>query len=158
MIPPIVLAMVAGLLLLILEGATNRGLLTACLLFPFFYLGAEVLARRISLDDTGISISKLLRSVRIQWSEVESLDAVKSGSKLFLIIQPADRRPALVTNTLERFGELARGIIDRIPESRITETARELSSDPPTKSWPMVQAWIVCLVISGIVAGKFLGY
>ncbi len=158
MIPPIILAMAAGLVLLILEGATDRGLLTACLLAPFFYLGAEVLARRISLDETGVTISKLLRSVRIQWREIESLDAVKSGSKVFLILQPADQPPALVTNTIARFRELVQGITAHIPESRITDKARDLLTDPPTKHWPMIQAWIVCLVISGVVVGKYLGY
>ena len=74
MIPPIILAMVAGLLLLILEGATERGFLTACLLAPFFYLGAEVLARRISLDETGITISKLL--------QIPCLPALPPGSTI----------------------------------------------------------------------------
>jgi len=158
MIPPIILAMVAGVLLLVLEGATERGFLTGCLLAPFFYLGAEVLARRISLDETGITVSKLLRSVRIQWNEIESLDAVKSGSKVFLILLSADQPPALVTNTIAHFGELVQAITAHIPESQITDKARNLLTDPPTKHWPMIQAWIVCLVISGVVVGKYLGY
>jgi hypothetical protein len=83
MIPPVMIAMGAGVLFLTLEGPTKRAGLIALVLAPFFYLGAEILARRITLGEGGITVSKLLRSVRLSWSEVASVDAVRSGNKLF---------------------------------------------------------------------------
>ncbi len=65
MITPVALAMGFGAFLLILEGPTPRGLLLFLLLSPFFYLGAEILARKIAVDTTGITISKFLRSVQL---------------------------------------------------------------------------------------------
>ena len=158
MIPPIVIAMASGLYLLFLEGLTDRGLLLAFLLCPFYYLGAEVLVRRITVDDRGILVSKLFRSVFVRWSEVESLDAVQAGNKLFVIVQAYDRRPFFITNTIRPFVELKDRILEYVPDDRIATGTRDTLANPPTKHWPMVQAWIVCLVLTGIVVARLLGY
>lgn len=158
MIPPVALAMLSGLFLLYLEGATSRGLLMVVLLGPFFYLGAEILARRITIDSTGISVSKLLRSVRLKWSEIESLDAVRSGSKVFLILASGGARPVLITNTISPFKEMVGCILESLPAARVAPGATELLSDPPSKHGPMIQAWIVFVVLAGIAAGKMMGY
>jgi hypothetical protein len=158
MVPPVVMAMVFGILLVILEGFTGRGLLLTALLIPFFYLGLEILARRISIDSRGILISKFLRSVSVNWSEIESLDAVKSGSKLFLILETVRTRPVIITNTIRPFRDLAERLLDRLPPERVTSAAREILQQPPSKHGPMIQAWIVCLVLGAMVVGRFLGY
>lgn len=158
MIPPVVLAMGFGTFLVGLEGTTQTGFLLLALLSPFFYLGVEILARRISLDATGLEISKLLRTVRIEWTDIKYLDAIKTGSKLFLILQPENGRPALITNTIQPFRDLAQRILENVPRDKVSDYALEVIQDPPAKRGPMVQAWIVCLVLAGIVAGKLLGY
>jgi hypothetical protein len=85
-IPPVVLAVAFGCLLLVLEGPTSRGILLAALLAPFFYLAGEILARRIVVDEKGITVLKLLRSVHYDWPEISSVDSVRAGSKLFLVL------------------------------------------------------------------------
>lgn len=158
MIPPVVMAMGFGAALIFMEGTSQRGILLIVILAPLFYLGAEVLARRISVDDRGMSISKLLRSTRIDWPDVESVDAIKTGSKLFLIVQKSDGRSTFVTNTIRPFKDLTGRILDGVGPEKITETVRELLADPPTKHGPMIQAWLVCCVLGILVAGKILGY
>ncbi len=158
MIPPVVLAMGFGAFLLVLEGATNKGFLLLVLLLPFYYLGAEILARRISIDSEGLEIAKLLRTVRIEWPDIKYLDAVRSGSKLFLILQPENGRPVLITNTIRPFQDLAHRILENVSHDKVSDYAREVIQDPPTKRGPMIQAWIVCVVLVGLVAGKLLGY
>lgn len=150
--------MAAGVILLILEGATTKGLLLLMLLTPFYYLGAEILARRIRLDDSGVTISKLLRSVRMEWSHIQSVEAVKTGRKVFLILQPRQGMPAFITNTVRPFRDLVNRILEKVGSDKISENARELLTDPPPKHGPMIQAWIVCLVLTGLLAGKILGY
>jgi hypothetical protein len=128
------------------------------LLAPFFYLGAEILARKIVLDERGITISKFLRSVRLEWSEIQSLDAVRSGSKLFVILLGDHGRPVLVTNTIRSFSELVSRILKHVPKEKIADGAVQILSDPPSKTGPLVQAWIVCLVLAALVVGKSLGF
>jgi hypothetical protein len=158
MIPPVVLAMGFGAFLLVLEGATKKGFLLLALLLPFYYLGAEILARKIILDARGLEITKFLRTVRIEWSEIKYLDAVKTGSKLFLIVQPEQGRPVIITNTIRPFQDLAQRILENIPGAQVSDYAREVVQDPPAKRGPMIQAWIICLVLVGLVVGKLLGY
>jgi hypothetical protein len=158
MVPPVVLAMGFGIILLILEGATQRGFLLLILLLPFLYLGAEILARKIVVDPKGMTISKFLRSVNVQWSDITSIDAVKSGSKLFLIISTHQYKPLLVTNTIQPFNELAGHILDNVPQDRISSGVREFISQAQSKFGPVLQAWVICLVLLGIIIGRLLGY
>ncbi|MBI4961710.1 MAG: PH domain-containing protein [Desulfomonile tiedjei] len=157
-IPPVVLAIGFGAFLLFLEGLSERGILLAVLLSPFFYLGAEILARRISLDSKGITVSKFLRTVRFEWSQVESLDAVQAGRKLFMILQTENGRPVIFTNTIQPFTDLVEKMMTFIPKEKISGAAAELLVNPPSKHGPLIQAWIVCLVFTALVVGKLLGY
>jgi len=158
MIPPVAAGMALGVLLVILEGPTQRGLLLLLILVPFFYLGAEILARKIVVDANGIAISKLLRTTRLQWREIASLEAVRTGSKLFAILRAEDGRLALITNTIRPFKDLAANLLERVPEDRIGQGAQDLLSEPPSKLGPLAQAWIIALVLAGLVLGKVLGY
>ncbi len=155
---PIILAMGAGILLILMEGADKQGLLLTIVLFPFFYLGAEILARKISFLPDGVTINKLLRSVELKWAEIRSLDAVQSGKKLFLIVVTDKARPILITNTIQSFDNIAERFISNLPPEKVTEHAKDMLADPPTKFAPILQAWFVFLMLAGLIAGKFLGY
>ncbi len=158
MIPPVIGAMVLGLALLLFEGLTQRGILLIVLLAPFYYIGAEILARRVEITSEGLEVRKLLRRVHVSWPDVESLDAVASGRKVFAIILTREARPILLTNTLGHFSELVQVLIERSPSGAVTEHAREILQSPPSKIGPLVQAWIVCIVLGAIVTGRVLGY
>lgn len=158
MIPPVALAMGFGVALLFLEGPTKRGFLLLLLLAPFFYLGAEILARKIVVDARGITISKLVRTVRLEWPEIESVDAVRSGSKLFLIVQADRGRTTLITNTIRPFDQLVDRVMTSLPADKVAAHAKDLLSNTPAKRGPLVQAWVACLVLGGIVIGRMLGY
>jgi hypothetical protein len=158
MIPPIIMSMLFGIFLIILEGATQRGFLSFALLVPFYYLGAEILARKIIISEHGITVQKFLRSAHMDWSEIEMLDMVQTGRKVFLILQGGQNRPLLITNTIYRFESLLQKIMEKLPKQRISEPVKDLRRERPSKYGPMIQAWIVCLVLLGIVVGKLLGY
>jgi hypothetical protein len=158
MIPPVILSMGFGAFLIFLEGLSQRGILLILLLSPFFYLGAEILARKIVFDSEGMTVAKFLRSVRVEWSELNSLDAIRSGSKLFVILQGREARPVVITNTIAPFKDLVDRLLEFVPPDKVAPSARELLANPPSKHGPLLQAWITCMVITGLVVGKILGY
>lgn len=158
MVLPVALAIGFGAFLLILEGATKRGFLLLFVLSPFLYLGAEILARRIVVDSKGISVFKLLRSTRFEWHEINSVDAVKSGSKLFLILDTSQHKPVLITNTIRPFNDVAERILESVPQEKISPGVGELIAEAPSKFGPVVQAWVICLVLMAVIVGKLLGY
>ncbi len=158
MIPPIIMSMLFGIFLIILEGATQRGFLSFALLAPFYYLGAEILARKIIISEHGITVQKFLRSAHMDWSEIEMLDMVRTGRKVFLILQGGQNRPVLITNTIHLFESLLQKIVEKLPEEKISEPVKDLIRERPSKYGPVIQTWIVCLVLLGIVVGKLLGY
>ncbi len=155
---PVILAIGAGVTLIFLEGATPKGFLLTIVLSPFFYLGAEILARKITFSDDGLVIDKFLRSVSLNWDEIQSVDAVQSGSKVFLILVHDKGRPVLITNTIQCFGSVAKRILDNVPADKTGERVREILADPPSKFSPLIQAWLVFLVLAGLVAGRYVGF
>ena len=62
----------------------------------------------------------------LRWDEIQSLDAVQSGSKLFLILIHDKGRPVLITNTIQRFGSVAKRIMDNVSADKIGEHARDI--------------------------------
>ncbi len=155
--PPVVVSLALGAWLVILEGSSERGLLMILILLPFFYLGAEVLARKVSITSQGVTIRKLLRSVHMDWTELSTLDYVRSRNKLFLIFQTRDGKPTLITNTLSPFNDLAKKLLKFVPPDKITQGARDILEDPPAKNGPLIQAWIICIVLIALMVGKFFG-
>lgn len=155
---PVLFAMVAGAALIFLEGAGKSGTFTAVVLSPFYYLGAEILARSVYLDESGFTVNKLLRSVRVDWNRVESIDTFSVGRKAFLIVQRDDGKPVVITNTLRGFAELTARIAGNVPQDKTMDGVRLLLEDVPSKYGPTLQAWFVFAVLAGIVAFKLLGY
>ncbi len=158
MIPPIIITMSFGVFLIVLEGPSQKGFLSFALLIPFYYLGAEILARKIIIHEQGITVRKLFRSAHMDWSEIEMLDMVQTGRKVFLILQGGQSRPLLITNTIHQFESLLQQLIEKLPQEKISQAVKDLTREPRSKYGPTVQAWIVCLVILAIVVGRLLGY
>lgn len=158
MIPPVIMSMSFGAFLIFMEGPTQKGFLLFALLFPFYYLGAEILARKIILNENGITVQKFLRSVHMDWTEIEALEMVRTGRKVFLILQGRKGRPVLITNTIQPFEEFLKILTEQLAEEKVSGAVRELVKEPPSKYGPMAQAWIVCLLLLGIIVGKLLGY
>jgi hypothetical protein len=154
---PVILAMISAIVLIAIEGFTNQGLLLVVVLIPFFYLGAEILSRKIVFLPDGITIKKFLRSVNLKWVEIQSLDAIQSGNKLFMILVNEKTRPVLITNTIAAFGEMANRLISSLPPGKVTDQARQILSAPPAKYSTIFQAWVVLFIIIGLILGKFYG-
>ncbi len=157
-IPPVALAMLLGLWIIALESHSERFLIMVVILAPFYYLGAEILTRKIALDSGGITIRKLFRSSEIPWNDILYVDSLRAGKKVFLIIESSSAKPALLTNTLGQFPKLVNSIIQRLPTDKISESARELTRDLPNKYGPLLQAWAICILLSCVLVGKLLGY
>ena len=153
--PPVLLAMLSGVGLVLVSIVKSHSFLFLIVLSPFIYLGLEILLREIIVDSKGITIRKLLRSKRMEWPEISSIDAVVSGSKAFLIIGSNDDRPILITNTIAEFNDLLNNVSGHISAEKISESVKQLLS-LKRKIWPVVQAWLVWVVFSAVLVGKFL--
>lgn len=158
LIPPVALSMLLGSWIIVMESHTDRFLFLIIILAPFYYLGAEILARKIFVDSSGLVIKKLLRTTQISWADISYIDSLRSGRKVFLIIECSSYKPALLTNTLGQFPALVHSIIQRLPPDKVSDSAIELANNVPNKYGPMIQAWAVCLMLGAILLGKLLGY
>ena len=154
--PPVIIGMLSGLALIIISVARDRNFLFLIALTPFLYLGLEILARNIVVDATGLTIQKLFRRKRVNWPEIENIDAVKAGSKIFLILSTSGSRPVIITNLIAHFSELVKLIIQNVAVGKVTESASEISLSNRQKLWPLIQAWLVCVIFFSVMLGKLL--
>lgn len=158
LIPPVVLAMGFGLYLLYMERNAEKLFFTGLVLLPFYYIGIEILVRKIIIDETGITVHKLFRQKRMEWADIEHVDAVAARQKMFLILQDRSARTIIITNTIDSFRDLVEQTLERIEKHTIAPKAIDLLADPPISRGPVIQAWLACAVILGIIIAKLMGY
>lgn len=156
LIPPVILAMLSGMGLIIISIIKNHNFLFFIVLTPFLYLGLEILSRKIILNTQGLTIHKLFRSKHLDWSEIVNVDSMRTGSKIFLILQTSKTRPVIITNTIASFPDLANKIIQSVPSDKVAEAVKEISRGTPQKLWPLVQAWLIFAIFFSVMIGKLL--
>ena len=99
--PPVILAMLAGMVLIVLSIIGSRNFLFLIVLTPFLYLGLEILARKIIVDSKGITIQKVLRSKRLDWVDIQKRG--RSAFRLQDLPDPSNiERQAGIDNQLNR--------------------------------------------------------
>jgi hypothetical protein len=158
LILPIGPAMVAAAGLIFVESGSDKGILLGLILAPFYYLGLEILFRRINVSEKGLEVVKLLRKTSVEWSDVKSLDAVRSGTRIFIIVQSESAIPLIISNTISDFKELSNIILNNVPDHRIDRSVYETLEDPPLNNRPIFQAWVVFMVLASVLAFRlFLG-
>ena len=56
----------------------------------------------------------------MDWSEIEALDMVRTGRKVFLILQGGQSRPVLITNTIQPFEEFLKKLTEKLAEEKVS--------------------------------------
>ena len=59
--------------------------------------------------------------------------------------------PLIISNTMDDFSKLAAMVLERLPENKVDPGAVEILSEPVSNNKPIYQAWIVLLVITGVL-------
>ena len=115
-------------------------------LLPSCFLLAECSRRQVRLEENGILARKLLRSKRLEYAQLTSIDTVLVRKRAFVSLS-TEEDFLILSNSYDHFGDLLKQLLEKVPEKIISEETRQLAIKPPEKSSDIFSAWVAVAVL-----------
>jgi len=150
------LALLVGLLMALLLTVLSKGapqgqvIILTVIIFPSVILLVESLFRRIAVSADGLVAHKLLRDKTIPFVEVTAVDLVQVRKRAFITLS-RENDFLIISNAYERFPELVRLLLARVPEAAVTPETREQGQNAPVKSSDIVSCWLAVVLVAFIL-------
>ncbi|NJC87285.1 MAG: hypothetical protein FIB02_01950 [Desulfuromonas sp.] len=122
---------------------------------PVTVLFVESALRRVEIDATGITVFRLLRSRRLEFSRVTALEAVQVRSRMFITLAAGDDEFLIISNGYADFPELVRTLVAVLPPVAITDEARKLADAPPKGHADLVTVWFMVAALVYVLIAQF---
>lgn len=122
---------------------------------PLTVLFAASAFRRLQIDASGVTAIRLLGQRRIDYSRITSLEAVRVRNRVFLTLAAGDDEFLIVSNAYARFPELVRALVQVLPETVVTDEARQLADAPPGRHADIVMIWFVIMALVYVLLAQF---
>ncbi len=133
---------------------TAKVVILSAFLLPVCLLFAESSRRRVTVGDEGIEVRKLFRHKRLSYAELTDVDTIQMRKRVFVSLSSEDDF-VILSNSYDRFGELLKAIIDRVPDSIVSDKAKQLAAVPPKKCSDIFSAWLAVAVLVLIICVQF---
>ena len=130
-------------------------IILSLLLVPLGGLSVESARRRLLVDESGVTALRLLRSRRIAFDDVTSLEAVRVRSRVFLTLVAGDDEFLIISNSYAGFGDLLTLLVDRLPAEAVTPEARALAGSRIGRSGDIFTAWFAVAAMIYILLAQF---
>lgn len=157
---PLGLLLILSIILLVLcvvqQQPLAKILILSAVLIPVTLLFLESVFRRVILEEEALVVRKLLRSKRIVYTDITSVDTVQVRRRAFLSISTEDDF-AILSNSYANFGDLVNQLLKRVPASTISTETEQMASNPPTKSGDIFSAWLAAALLLLILYAQLGG-
>lgn len=159
LIPLGLVVLLSSLLLvtaIILQLPMAKTIILAAFLLPACILFAESCARRVSIGEANIRVSKLLRGKQLSYADLTAVDTIQVRRRVFVSLS-SENDFMILSNSYDRFGDLVRQLVDRLPEGVVSEETRALAENPPQKCSDVFSAWLAVAVLALIIYVQLRG-
>lgn len=123
-----------------------KTILLGLIIFPVAILFVECRFRRAEIDSEGITVHKFLRRSRFIFLQITELETVIVRKRAFLTLCAGDDF-IILSNAYGDFPGLVRVLLERVPESAISEETRRMAEEPPVKSSDIVSCWLAVALL-----------
>ncbi len=152
---PMGMTVALGVLLLLIgigiQMPSGRLYLLAAFMAPALLIFIESSRRRVKIHQDHILMERTLGKKQLLYSELTSVDAVRVRKRVFLSLTTTDSF-MIISNSYDHFDELIRQLIDLVPHTTLTNEARQLAADPPSKCSDIFSAWLAVVVLLLVIA------
>jgi len=156
---PLTLLVLLTLILLCVLAVQSQPLakmiILALLLVPLGGLAVESARRRLLVDESGVTALRLLRSRRVNFVDVTSLEAVRVRSRIFLTLVAGDDDFLIISNSYAGFAELLTLLLARLPAEAVTPEAQALAESKLGRSGDIITAWFAVAAMIYILLAQF---
>ena len=139
----LVVLLTLGLLLtcILLGLPLAKTIILGAFLLPVIILFAESSCRRVTIDAEGVQMDKLLRSKRISYPEMTSIDTVRVRKRAFVSLS-SEEDFLILSNSYADFSRMLKLLLKYAPAAVLSEETRQLADNPPEKSSDIFSAWL----------------
>jgi len=131
-----------------------KTLILVVFLLPVCILFAESSRRKVIISDTAIEIQKLLRRKQLSYAELTDVDTIQMRKRVFVSLS-SENDFLILSNSYDNFGEMLKEIIARVPDTIVSDKAKELAATPPKKCSDVFSAWLAVAVLVLILCAQF---
>ncbi len=145
----------ALLAVVILQGQTGgKIIILGIMIIPVAVILVESLARRAEVGDDAVTVHKFLRDKSLRYADLTEVESVVVRKRAFLSLS-TEEHFLIISNAYDDFPRLVQTLLARVPAGVITEQARAMAANPPTKSSDIVSCWLAVALMSLILAVQF---
>lgn len=154
---PMGLTVFLGVILLLvgrwMQMPAGRLWLLAAFIAPAVLIFIESSRRKVRIGTDHVLVEKVLRSKRINFSDLTSVDAVKVRKRVFVSLS-TENSFLIISNSYAHFDKLVRRLVEVVPDSILSAEARQLAEDPPQKCSDIFSAWLAVAVLLLVIAAQ----
>jgi len=152
---PMGITVALGVLLLLIginiQMPSGRLYLLAAFMAPALLIFIESSRRRLHIHHDRILMERTFGKKQLLYSDLTSVDAVRVRKRVFLSLTTTDSF-MIISNSYDHFDELLRQLIDLVPQTTLSDEARQLAADPPRKCSDIFSAWLAVIVLLLVIA------
>ncbi len=154
---PMGITVALGVVLLLIgvgiQMPSGRLYLLAAFMVPALLIFIESSRRRVHLYADHILMERTLGKKQISFNELTSVDTVRVRKRVFISLTTADSF-MIISNSYDHFDELVRQLISLVPQTILSDEARQLAADPPRKCSDIFSAWLAVAVLLLVIAAQ----
>lgn len=120
----------------------------------FILFVLNTLLRKISVEDTSITIVSIAGKKEVPFSEIKSIDGISLGRRQYITISHKSKT-YLIPNSFNSFPDIVSSLIQLFPDEIIAPGLKDLEKYPLTRTGDTIAAWITVLVLLLIIFVRF---
>lgn len=135
---------------------TAKIVILGAMIVPIAGLFVESAWRRVVVEESGVTIFKVLRKKTLRFSELTAVDTVQVRKRAFLTLS-TEEDFLILSNAYASFPALVHGLLKRSPAAVISAETRHMAQNPPVKSSDIVSCWVGVLLLTLILYSQLGG-
>ena len=137
------------------QGSATERLVFAIFFVPSLYVFSECFLRRVTVDEGGVAIRKLLREKRVPWEGITSVGSLSVHKKVYLLLTTV-KGFFIISNAYGGFSDLVEEIVSRVDSDRVEEEVRFQAGRSRSGIAHTALAWTAAVFMVGIILMKIL--
>lgn len=136
--------------------ATAKIVILGAMIVPIAGLFVESAWRRVVVEESGVTIFKVLRKKTLLFSELTAVETVQVRKRAFLTLS-TEADFLILSNAYAGFPALVHDLLKRSPPAAISAETRHMAQNPPVKSSDIVSCWVGVLLLTLILYSQLGG-
>lgn len=137
---------------------TAKIVILGAIIVPIAGLFVECARRRVVVEDTGVTVFKVLRKKTLLFNDLTAVETVQVRKRAFLTLG-SEEVFLILSNAYAGFPTLVHSLLPRAPDGVISPETRQMAENPPRKSSDIVSCWVgvllLALILYSQLGGKF---